>query len=310
MKSITLIVLLLILVNFTCLGQVNGFDYSPNHLKGYKKIVSTSTLRSTPTDSLKLKTVYNIDNSGRITIIESFENGEKVHFGSHTYNSKGQLTAIKNHNQVYSYDEKVKDHVPAVSEDIYFLTLMEYNNNQLSKESEYTYYKGTGSLDAIHQYEYDKQGRKIKETHTDLYEGIAVAFASNSVVIDSIYNKGEAVRTISTYSYSKNLVKSTDIDENGEKSRYSYITLNAKGKPVSIKYTDMDGAEIESIYYEYNSDGYLTRRKRKVVDPSKLKGDILAEDDFRIEYGKNKLPAKVITYHKGQIVSKNLLDYQ
>ncbi|GAB3529882.1 hypothetical protein GCM10027443_09750 [Pontibacter brevis] len=310
MKKITLALLLLTLSKLYCFGQVNGFEYTPNQLKGYKKLVSTSTLQATPSENLQLKTIYYIDNSGRITLIESFENGEKVHVGKHSYDAKGQLRAVENHNQVYSYDEKVKDHVPAVRDDAFFLTSMEYKNNLLLKEYEYTYYKGTGSLNAIHQFEYDKQGRKIKESYTDLYEGIAVAFASNTVVIDSIYHKGEAVKTTTTYSYSKNLVIATDIDEKGEISSYSYLTLNTKGKPVDVKYTDKDGAEIERVYYEYNNDGYLTRRKRTVIDTSKLKGDILAEDDYKIVYGKNKLPAEVITYYKGQIVSKKMLSYQ
>ncbi|WP_192823507.1 hypothetical protein [Rufibacter sp. LB8] len=308
MKSI-LAFLLVFCTWVTCYGQTNPLKFSPIKLKGYKTIIETH-VKYFPLDSTITKTVYEINQLGKVTRNDSYKKEVKVSFEKFLYSNSGQLLSKETHNQIYAYDEQAKDHVPSLPDDFYHLTTYEYKAGKLNREKTSYVAWGSASLNGDKRIEYDKNGRVIKEISTNLYTGLVGAFASNSDVLDSIYYKGEADRSIIAYQYGKNLVIENQYDTQGKIAFVTRSKLNIKGQVVAWETTDKDGVKVLQGSKTYDSMDNLVKSQQEIIEKSRLEGDVLAGDRFEYQYNGKGLLSSYRIYQGSRLLSKGNFTYK
>lgn len=309
MKNLILLVLILSPWAVS-LGQEIGFEFYPQKLKGLKLITADHTNYSSPSDSTNSRTIYKIDPSGKVIRSDSYENGVKVHWQKYKYGKEGRLEATESHGQIYSYDEKAQDHVPALLDDFYHLTTYEYKHGRLYRVIGSNFAWGSGALDTEEIYEYDKIGRKTKETITHLHVGLEASFASNTATLDSIYYKGAANRMVTTYRHSRDSIIETRFDKEGNVEGFTYSKINSGGQVEEWEMTEKNGSRVMRGVNSYDKAGKLIRSKHTVIDISKLKGDTMAGDVFEYKYDSAGRLANKIIFSEYRSISKETITYK
>ncbi|KAA3440026.1 hypothetical protein [Rufibacter hautae] len=309
MKNLILLVLILSPWAVS-LGQVSGFEFSPQELKGLQLITSNHTNYSSPSDSTNSRTVYEITPSGKVTRSDTYENGVKVHWEKNRYGKEGRLESTESHGRIYSYDEKVQDHVPALLDDFYHLTTYEYKQDRLYRVRSSNFAWGSGTLDTEKTYEYDKIGRKIKETITYLHVGLEASFARNTATLDSIYYKGAADRIVTKFRHSRDSIIETRFDKEGNVEGYTHSKINSRGQVEEWEMTDKNGSKVMRGVNFYNKAGKIIRSKSTTIDISKSKGDTMAGDEFVYKYNSaGKLTSKTV-FSENRRISIETITYK
>jgi hypothetical protein len=305
--------LLIIIIVMTFLsdtfGQISGYDFIREDLKGYKKVTSIST-NYNGRDSSSYSSIYFVNEFGDITKSEHYDNKELTQWTKYEYYDNGLLKYEENHSPIFSYDEKTKKEIGQIKDDIYHGKMFEYNGILLTKVTYIDCYEGSKTYDYVILYEYDNSGRLVKEVSIDGNIGLTGEFKPNSNVIETLYNKSKVTRWTKNYVHRSDSIIGTEYDDNNEIQGYSFTKLSKAKKPIKILDTDSQKNGIKSVTRTYDKNENLTREIIEIIDIEKITYDMAAGDDYQLFYDNNSLPILGITREKGKIISKQIVRYK
>src|SRR5688500_8902597 len=167
-------------------GQISGYDFTRQSLKGLKRISSTRT-NYNGKDSTSFNSIYMINELGEIVRSEHYDKEELTNWTIYEYYDNGLLKYEESHSPIFSYDEKNKKEIGQIRDDAYNGRIFEYNGNFLTKQSYIMCYDGSKSYGSVILYEYDNSGRLIKEVSVDGNIGLTGDLKPNSSVVDTMY---------------------------------------------------------------------------------------------------------------------------
>src|SRR5688500_2795964 len=147
-------------------GQISGYDFTRENLKGFKRITATRT-NYNGRDSTSYNSIYLIDELGDVVRSEHFDKKELTNWTKYEYYDNGLLKYEESHSPIFRYDEKTKKEVGQIKDDAYNGKIFEYNGSLLTKQIYVTCYDGSKSYNYIILYEYDNSGRLTKEVSID-----------------------------------------------------------------------------------------------------------------------------------------------
>jgi hypothetical protein len=290
-------------------GQISGYDFTRENLKGFKRITSTRT-NYNGRDSTSYNSIYLINELGDIVRSEHYDKKELTNWTKYEYYDNGLLKYEESHSPIFSYDEKTKKEIGQIKDDAYNGKIFEYNGSLLTKQIYVTCYDGSKSYNYIILYEYDNSGRLIKESNVDGNIGMTGDFKPNSSVIDTMYYKDKVTKWTTTHLYKADSIISTNHDDKNEIQGYSFTKLNLTKKPFRILDTDAQKNEIKSVTRTYDKNGNLTRELIEIIDIDKITYDMAAGDDYQLFYNDKSLPILGLTKEKGKIISKEIVRYK
>jgi hypothetical protein len=290
-------------------GQISGYDFRREDLKGYKIVTSTRT-NYMGRDSSSYRSIYFINELGDITKSEHYDKKELTHWTKYEYYDNGLLKYEENHSQIFSYNERTKKEIGQIKDDIYHGKLLEYNGKLLTKVTYVDCYEGSKSYDNAVLYEYDNSGRLVKEVSVNGNIGLTGKFKPNSSLIDTLYDKDKVTRWTKTYMHKADSIIGTEYDDNAEIRGYSFTKLSKAKKPVKILDTDSQKRGIKSVARTYDKKENLTREIFEIIDIDKITYDIAAGDDYQIFYNEKSLPVLGLTKENGKVISKEIVQYK
>lgn len=290
-------------------GQISGYDFKREDLKGYKKVTSIR-INYNGRDSSSYSSIYFINEFGDITKSEHYDNKELTRWTKYEYTDNGLLKYEENHSPIFSYDEKTKKEIGQIKDDIYHGKIFEYNGKLLTKVTYVDCYEGSKSYDYVVLYEYDNSERLVKEVSVDGNIGLTGKFKPNSSVIDTLYNKNKVTRWTKNYVHKADSIIGTDYNDNDEIQGYSFTKLNKTKKPIKILDTDSQKRGIKSVTRTYDKKENLTRETIEIIDIDKITYDIAAGDDYQLFYNEKSLPVLGLTKENGKVISKEIVQYK
>jgi len=308
-KMRLLITITLITLLSNSFGQISGYDFTRNNLKGFKRVTSTRT-NYNGRDCTSYNSIYLINELGDIVRSEHYDKKELTNWTKYEYYDNGLLKYEESHNEIFSYDEKTKKETGQIKDDTYHGKIFEYNGNLLTKQIYVTCYDGSKSYNYVILYEYDNSGRLIKEVNVDGNLGVTGDLKPNSSVIDTMYHKDNVTKWTTTYLYKADSIISTNYDNNNEIQGYSFTKLNLTKKPIGILDTDPKKNKIKSITRTYDKKGNLTQEIVNIIDIDKITYDMVAGDNYQLFYNDKFLPILGLTKEKGELISKQIVRYK
>lgn len=246
-------------------GQVSGYDFTRENIKGFKRITSTR-INYNGRDSTSYNSNYLINKLGDVVRSEHYDKKELTNWTKFEYYDNGLLKYEESHSLIFSYNEKTKKEIGQIKDDAYNGKIFEYNGSLLTKQIYFTCYEGSKSYNYTILYKYDNSGRIIKEVSVDGNIGLAGDFKPNSSVIDTMYYKDKVTKKTTTHLYKADSIISTNYDDNNEIQGYSFTKLNLTKKPVRILDTDAQKNAIRSVTRTYNKKGNLTQELIEIID--------------------------------------------
>ncbi len=290
-------------------GQISGYDFKREDLKGYKKLTSIRT-NYFGRDSSSYSSIYFINEFGDITKSEHYDKKELTHWTKYEYYDNGVLKYEENHSPIFRYDEKTKKEIGQIKDDTYHGKMFEYNGMLLTKVIYIDCYEGSKSYDFVVLYEYDNSGRPIKEVSVDGNIGLTGKFKPNSSIIDTLYNKDKVTRWTKKYVHRADSIICTDYDDQDEIQGYSFTKLSADKRPIITLDTDPQKKGIKSVTRTYDSKGNLTQEIIEIIDIDKITYDMAAGDDYQLFYNEKSLPVLGLTKEDGKVISKEIVRYK
>lgn len=290
-------------------GQISGYDFTRENLKGFKRITSTRT-NYNGKDSTSYNSIYVINKLGDIVRSEHYDRKELTNWTIYEYYDNGLLKYEESHSPIFSYDEKTKKEIAQIKDDAYSGKIFEYKANLLTKQIYVICYDGSKSYDYVILYEYDNSGQLTKEVSVDGNIGLTGDFKPNSSVIDTMYYKDKVTKWTTTHQHKGDSIISTNYDDNNQIHGYSFTKLSVTKKPVRILDTDAQKNEIKSITRTYDKKGNLTQESIEIIDIDKITYDMAAGDNYQLFYNDKSLPILGLTREKGKIISKDIVRYK
>lgn len=290
-------------------GQIGGYDFTRENLKGFKRIISTHT-NYNGRDSTSYNSIYFINELGDVVRSKHYDKNELTNWTEYEYYDNGLLKYEESHSPSFSFDENTKKEIGQIKDDAYNGIIFEYNGSLLTKKIYVTCFGGSKSYKYIILFEYDNFGRLIKEVSVDGNMGLVADFKPNSSVIDTMYNKEKITKWTTTHLHKADSIISTNYDDNNEIQGYSLTKFNLTKKPVRILDTDAQKNEIKSVTRTYDTMGNLTQELIEVIDIDKITYDMAAGDNYQIFYNDKSLPILGLTRENGIIISKEIIRYK
>lgn len=185
-----------------------------------------------------------------------------------------------------------------------------YKGSDLVEISHVDGYEGSKTYNNLDVFEYDNMGRLTKEISINSFIGLTGKFQSNSTVLDSLYYKGEATKSVTAYQYFQDSIVAAIYDDKNKLRGYKLTKLNSDKKPILIVDTDPQGNKIKSVSTTYDNKKRLIEQRTKIIDIDKIDYDLLAGDSYQIIYNDKGLPIIELTKEKEKLISKWTLRYE
>jgi hypothetical protein len=302
-----LLILIILLCTESKLEAQSPELFSRKDLKGFSKIICTYRDEK---KILPYKRIYIVTSNGDVARHEDYEDGILTEWRDYRYTRNGLMKSETRCSRIFYWDEKTERDTFRLDETILYGREFEYKGKQLRKITCFSSHDGSRTNNLTTLIDYDRKGRKIKETSTDYSVGLGIQFKPNSTEIDSSYARDRHTTTWTTYGYHGDKIVSIEHDHDGRIVHSSVEELDKNNRVVLYKEKDHTGTDFRITSYQYDASARLIREKLEFLDPDRIPYDYSIADDEEIKYNRNSLPIRIITRAKGKVIQETLFTYK
>jgi len=215
---------------------------------------------------------FEYDEGGRIT--KRIDGG--YNYTNYIYDSEGNLLKY----EVCTYERTDKSKEPVLVKTEYLVHQDEYEYDENGKLIKETYYDSEGNVSSVSEYTYDSNGRIIKLISHNESDEITMNYAFEYDESGNLTKFMDGFN-VTVYTYSSENVLFESTDSNGETGElYNKATYDANGNAIEYISYESDGSVRVTEKYTYDSFGKAT--EHTVYDSE---GNIEQKEIFK--YDKN-----------------------